>query len=473
MSDINQTKEAPHSKESEMIVLGHMIGDSDSLKIGAENLNDSDFYFTQHKTIFAVLKEAHHENKPCDVHIVCEELKRKGKLKSVDGAGYIVTLAQYAGLSDYIEDYCSKLKEKARLRALINVAQKQLKRALNEEDSQKISTETQEELRQIERNSGVKNKFPIKFLNQFDKNFLLVKPPRKPMLLEYNEDKKAIGFLPKGIVAMLVGAGGVGKTHLLAQLAIAISTGTPWLETFTTTGHCEEEKKGNVFFGLGENQYDDIHRVLYKAAKKLREHQPDLTEKDPITEASKRIAAFSFCGQQAVFIEDKNPSMYFRRLKMKLIECAPKGGWDIIILDPVSRLMGADAETDNAAATQFIALLEELTIELPGKPTVLFAHHVSKAAIKSGENQDQTASRGSSALTDGVRWQANFRKGKDSGTAILEVTKSNFTKSRIAFYTKKDEEGFIEKSSKPVGPENKNTKKAKTQEDQKPHWSEK
>jgi len=43
------------------------------------------------------------------------------------------------------------------------------------------------------------------------------------MLLEYaDEDGNSAGFLPKGIVAMLVGAGGVGKTHLLAQLLLVV-----------------------------------------------------------------------------------------------------------------------------------------------------------------------------------------------------------------------------------------------------------
>ena len=37
---------------------------------------------------------------------------------------------------------------------------------------------------------------------------------------------------------------------------------------------------------------------------------------------------------------------------MRLEDTAPQGGRTLIILDPVSRLMGADTETDNAAVTQ-------------------------------------------------------------------------------------------------------------------------
>ncbi|MDP1609181.1 MAG: AAA family ATPase [Chlamydiales bacterium] len=303
----------------------------------------------------------------------------------------------------------------------------------------------------IEKNKGIQDRFSIKFLEQLDKNFLLIEPPNKPMLLEYvSENKMPIGFLPKGIVTMIVGAGGVGKTHLLAQLVISVSTGTAWLDTFATTEHCGEGKKGNVFLGLGENQYDDIHRVLYKAAKKLRKAQSDLLKPCLLLEATKRIAPFSFCGQQAAFIEDKKPSLYFRQLKMKLMEMAPKDGWALIILDPISRLMGSDAETDNAAATQFIALLEELTIDLPGNPTILFAHHVNKSAINNEEKQNQTAARGASALTDGARQQLNLSKNFTSGLLQLTMTKSNFTKIMEAIALKQDFEGFVEHCSESV-----------------------
>ena len=49
-------------------------------------------------------------------------------------------------------------------------------------------------------------------------NFLLVEPPKKQMLLR--EIEGHTGFFPKGIVAQLLGAGGVGKTHLLIQIAL-------------------------------------------------------------------------------------------------------------------------------------------------------------------------------------------------------------------------------------------------------------
>jgi hypothetical protein len=429
------------SKESEMMVLGCMLTGSTSLSIGCKSLSDTDFYFPEHKIIFRTIKSLHNEDKPADVHLTCEELKRQEKLGTVGGILNVTTIAQYAATSVYFDDDLEILKRLSRTRALLTLSSDISKSVERGGDPGEIIITSQEALKSIERNKGVKDKFPIKFLNEFGENFLLVEPPAKAMLLNYiNDYGHIVGALPKGIVAMIVGAGGVGKTHLVTQLAIAVATGTPFLNIFNPTAYCGQGNQGNVFLGFGENQNDDIHRLLYKTTKRLREKG----DKQALDTASNHIAAFSFCGQQASFIEDGRPSRYFREFKMRLEDKAPENGWTLIILDPVSRLLGADAETDNAAATQFIALLEELTIDLPGNPTVLFAHHVNKAAIQSGANQNQTAARGSSALTDGVRQQFNYAKDpNDEKGGELKMTKSNFTAIMQTIRTIKEEDGFI------------------------------
>jgi RecA-family ATPase len=284
----------------------------------------------------------------------------------------------------------------------------------------------------------------IRFAHEFEQHFLRDKAPDKPMLLTYSESGNPHeGYLPQSIIAMLIGAGGIGKTHLLAQLAVAVASGTPFLDCLFPT------KPGAVFLGLGENQYDDIHRILYKASKKLRDKQPDLTEEDLLEEAAKRIAPFSFHGKQASFIQHGQPSNYFGMLKEGLKAAAPKEGWSLLIFDPISRLMGADAETDNAAATQFIALMEELSQELPGKPTVLLSHHTNKSAsrlnstLDNKSKPDQSAARGSSALTYGARWVSNYYQEEEGNKFTLKMTKSNLTKIHQDITTEKEDDGFI------------------------------
>src|SRR5579862_31513 len=118
-----KVKCAPHSKESEMMVLGSMLTSIGSLNIGADGLNETDFYFTEHKIIFEALKTAYRNDKPADVHLIGEELKRQSKLKAIGGISYLTTLAQFAGTSAYIEEYVELVRSKSILRRMINAAQ--------------------------------------------------------------------------------------------------------------------------------------------------------------------------------------------------------------------------------------------------------------------------------------------------------------------------------------------------------------
>src|SRR5690606_14534133 len=57
--------------------------------------------------------------------------------------------------------------------------------------------------------------------------------------------------------------------------------------------------------------------------------------------------------------------------------------WSLVILDPLSRWAGGGVEADNEAATRFCQTVESLT-GVPGDPTVLVAHHSSKASTRDG-----------------------------------------------------------------------------------------
>lgn len=136
----------PHSKESEMMVLGSMLTNNDALKFCAESLIKVDFYFTEHKVLFEVLQNLHASKKPADIHLVAEELKNQGDLEKAGGIAYLVTLAQYVGTSAYVEEYVDLVKDKSILRKMLEAGQKLERTALN--SAEKI--EFYEHLRSLE-----------------------------------------------------------------------------------------------------------------------------------------------------------------------------------------------------------------------------------------------------------------------------------------------------------------------------------
>ena len=60
-----------------MMVLGCMLTSINALNIAADRLDETDFYYTEHKIIFHALKTAYKADKPADIHLVGEELKRR------------------------------------------------------------------------------------------------------------------------------------------------------------------------------------------------------------------------------------------------------------------------------------------------------------------------------------------------------------------------------------------------------------
>ncbi len=133
-----------------MMVLGSMLTSVNSLNIGADSLDDSDFYFTEHKILFQTLKSAYKQDKPADVHLVCEELKRQEKLQTVGGVSFVTSLAQYAGTSAYIDEYVELVRAKSILRRMIFAAQEVERGALaNPQDVHSTLDEAQQKFYEI------------------------------------------------------------------------------------------------------------------------------------------------------------------------------------------------------------------------------------------------------------------------------------------------------------------------------------
>ena len=342
------------------------------------------------------------------------------------------------GIENGVVDQCRQsLQEKKNNAALERSLQEAIK--LSEQGKHDEARElTLKAADIIKTNKNSSGAFQIIFINERPEKFLLTDAPPMPSLITMTNRGIRSIFIPRGIVGSVVGAGGIGKTHWLTQLALSIATGKLFLGEYSPT------EIGHVALILGENSSDDMHRLLRKTTKGFFDEIYSHEIEQQITNAGYRIAPMSVMGMNASFLDNNGvPSPFYNQFMSELIKNEPDDGWSLIILDPISRFLGADAETDNAKATLFISLLENMNQKLKGNPTILFGHHMNKSA-RGQENTDASASRGASGLTDGVRWQLNLDPVKDEREYVtMNVTKSNHTAYPPARILKKDELGHM------------------------------
>ena len=211
----------PHSKESEMMVLGCMLTSSHSLNVGADGLQKSDFYFSEHQLIFGALQEAYQGEKPADIHLISETLKRQAKLDAVGGIAYLTDIVQYAGTSAYIEEYVEIIKNKSILRLMIESAKNIEKIAYKEpenvhsalDDAQnaffKISQSTNQSV-------GVHIKEVLSGLKAESKlPYLKVLEERQEEFLKRGPNQPAVTGIPTGLIDLDKMIGGLNPSNLI------------------------------------------------------------------------------------------------------------------------------------------------------------------------------------------------------------------------------------------------------------------
>lgn len=250
------------------------------------------------------------------------------------------------------------------------------------------------------------------------------RPKPRNWLLRDSRKPNHDGVFPLGKVGMLVAEGGAGKTMALIQLALAIASGSKWLDVFSV------RHPGRVLFLLGEEDQEELHRRLYAASG------------GRVTRSDGTIVSMPLAGIPCSFLSrsDRGAEPSTSGFATALLAyAAANGPWDLVCVDPLSRFAGLDAETDNASATRFVQTLEALATATGA--SVLVSHHTAKVARGGGE-VSSAAARGSTGLTDGTRWVATLSVQRGLGGTedaearerIGEVVKFVVSKNNYALH---------------------------------------
>lgn len=255
-------------------------------------------------------------------------------------------------------------------------------------------------------------------------------------------------LLPHPVCGLVIAPGGTGKSFLTLSLAVAVSTARTFLDA-------EVDEPGSVAIIAGEDDLDELHRRLVPI---MQRETAFLEEGEAITvmrDAQSRLYIVSRVGEDnRLLARDPDTralarTAFFVALSDWLVEIPDLR---LIVLDPLSRFSGGE-ENSAEDATRVVEILESLR-KATGA-TVLAVHHANKGAIRSGD-ATQAAARGSSALTDGVRWQAQLRgmttdeaphyglSGDEARSYVrFDVTKSNYGPPRAGQWLERASGGVL------------------------------
>ncbi|MFN7640676.1 MAG: helicase RepA family protein [bacterium] len=213
-----------------------------------------------------------------------------------------------------------------------------------------------------------------------------------------------------GTVGSLVSPGGAGKSMFGLMLTHQVACGVDLLGL-------GETQKGRVVYLSGE---DDEEELGYR-----------LAAIGPLLSLPDRAAC-----DENIMLVDLTQDM--KRIESKEfreeLEMAAHGT-RLIILDTLRVFHGAD-ENSSSEMTHIVGILRAIA----GKHncSILFLHHSSKSMAVSGAGDMQQASRGSSVLTDNIRWQSYLltMTEKDSEQLSDRTNGEPIGKDKRSYYVK-------------------------------------
>jgi ABC-type iron transport system FetAB ATPase subunit len=209
-----------------------------------------------------------------------------------------------------------------------------------------------------------------------------------------------ISGIKSGSLSALVSPGGYGKSYLVKELCLALATAT----TFANGAFPASDKKQKVAAVFAE---EDLSELQYRQNKILDNlfalTGNKLTRNECIKDIDENIQYFS-ADEYSPFLLQKNFNDITETPWVEWIEEIAKGR-RLLILDPLASFFGGD-ENDAFFANKFIVCLRRIARKT--NCAILLVHHTNKSATMNDQGHLQGAIRGSSAITDGVRFQMNL-----------------------------------------------------------------
>jgi len=345
-------KVPPQALDVEQAVLGSILLDRDALTKAMEAIDETYFYKTAHRQIFAAMTELFEKDSEIDLLTITDALKKRGVFDQIGGAYYLAEISNSTPSSSNIDQHLNIIKEKALTRMLIKHCDTIMGRAFEEtEEIDELLDFAESKIFEISERRLQKGYEPInpilhKTFERIDELYHSSRSGVTGVASGYKKlDELTAGLQPSDLL-ILAGRPSMGKTAFALNIArnAAIDYGIPVgffslemsADALVMRLLCTEAKVNQMSVRTGKLTRDEMDRLTQHVAKLM---------------------------DAPVYIDD-SPSMNVLELRAKARRLKADKGIKLLIIDYLQLMEGHKGENRQQEITHISRALKGIAKEL-------------------------------------------------------------------------------------------------------------
>ncbi|WP_082920517.1 replicative DNA helicase [Rhodococcus sp. YH3-3] len=347
-------RQPPQDMTAEQSVLGGMLLSKDAIADVLEVLRPGDFYRPAHQSVYDVILDLYSRGEPADPVTVSAELDRRGELRRIGGAAYLVTLTQTVPTAANAAFYAEIVAEKSVLRRLVDAGTRIVQygyAGTEGQDVAEVVDRAQAEIFEVTERRTTEDFVPLTELLQPTMDEIDSIASRGGISLGVPTGFKDLDEITNGLHAgqMIIVAArpGVGKSTL----------GMDFLRSCSIT-----HGMASVMFSLEMSKTEIVMRLLSAEAKiKLGDMRSGKMTDDDWTKLARRMSEIS---EAPLFIDD-SPNLTMMEIRAKARRLKQKHDIRLIVIDYLQLMSsGKKVESRQQEVSEFSRSLKLLAKEL-------------------------------------------------------------------------------------------------------------
>ncbi|MFE2993966.1 replicative DNA helicase [Nocardia sp. NPDC059246] len=347
-------RQPPHDMAAEQSVLGGMLLSKDAIADVVEVIRPGDFYRPAHSAVYDAILDLYGRGEPADPVTVAANLDRRGELKRIGGAPYLVTLTQTVPTAANAGYYAEIVAEKAILRRLVEAGTRIVQYGYAGADGQDVAEvvdRAQAELYDVTERRSSEDFAPLTDILQPTMDELDSIASRGGISLGvptgFTELDEITNGLHPGQMIIVAARPGVGKSTLGMDFMRSCSI---------------KHGLASVIFSLEMSRTEIVMRLLSAEAKiKLGDMRSGRMSDDDWTKLARRMSEIS---EAPLFVDD-SPNLTMMEIRAKARRLKQRHDLRLVVVDYLQLMTsGKKVESRQQEVSEFSRSLKLLAKEL-------------------------------------------------------------------------------------------------------------